>query len=337
MNDFKIKYPIRESKVESWEHFRRIRDLTSKVYGHSINQAFPFKNIRFSWWRICLIWRKEHLRNGYPNFFYEALYHLCFKKFTTNVNSNEELLLVLLVEDELISCSISFDVWRKSKFLRDSHDKVCSLVENCQTFNGRSFQSGIRYIKENLRARMFLKNVIPKSMAMLPRTGSKVSNEYARMALRYVEGYETVICFLVPEAVSWQEEWADLDYLLTRMDEIYGINFMIDTSGLDALIDAVKHRKQIDSCACRLFNMQDATAALLKRLWGDQYMERFQDCFMCIYRRYRKSSMSARGRYTYDVVTQNWIYTMMLKWNMNKSINLRKDVRRALFDMSLQV
>lgn len=334
MNCFKIKYPIMESKAESRRRFSKICDLTSSVFDSNLSWVFSICGVRLGWKMIALYWKKQHSKGNYPNIMFEAIFHLCFKKFSENVNSSDELRLVLLVEEELERCGISFSMWKKTRYFKSAYDSVSDFIKNS---NSRRYHSFKEYVTSRLQKHLFLKNTSPSTWQVIPKTDCRLSGIVAKRIWNITAEYEAMISFLCPGSVAWQEEWTDLEFLLQHMNEIYKIDFAIDPKGFDHLIDAMKYRNKINSCARRLFLMQSGSDELIQHFWEEQYVEKFQSCFLCIYRHYKKSHMSDCGKYAHSNVSQNWIVRTIQRWNLNPEVQLTHDVKKALFEISIAV
>ena len=103
-------YPVYESVEESWERFTKIYELTDTITGDGVVPVTT-EDICMSWAGIAMYWKLDSFLGGKPNFMYEAIYHVRYRRFSTNVNTHEEMMLTLLIEDELCRCGYAFQVW----------------------------------------------------------------------------------------------------------------------------------------------------------------------------------------------------------------------------------
>ncbi len=103
-------YPIYETEEDSWERFLKIYELTDQIAGEDCIVPVDSNDIRDAWAGIAMYWKIAAFFGNNADFMYEAIYHIRYGRFSQNVNTHNELLLTLLIEDELCRCGYAFHV-----------------------------------------------------------------------------------------------------------------------------------------------------------------------------------------------------------------------------------
>lgn len=333
----KFVYPVWETEEESWKRFRRICELTVKVTGRDFSSNYRDYNICGCWEKLADYWIDQVGFFGSVNYMEEAIYHIMFRRFSANVASHSELLLVLFIEEELTRCGFAFSVWSQVSMFEDAYKAV--LYAWYRSLDGKRWDYACYcfYMKCFVQKRVLLKNLHPD--VWLSRVGdyTHLCDGRARHIWKRVADYEETIRFLIPNANYWQEEWCDPDIIVQHLSELYEIDFSKSFYSLNSLVEAVMYRDNIDACAFRLFRMKVSPVKLLQNIWGDKFIEKLQQCFVNIYRKYKKSNKNPRGLYRRDRVVQNWMFKQINDWHLNGSIELQRPVMKALLEISMGI
>lgn len=154
-----------------------------------------------------------------------------------------------------------------------------------------------------------------------------------------METYEAAIKHLVPDASNWIEEWSDSSILVAHIKNLYGVDFSGDSKSLDALINATRYKDDIENCAWFLYKTKKCSLALLRCLWGDDYVEKLQCAFLSLYKRYKaaKRNKTTRGRYSQTAFMNHWIYKQIDAWRHSEAIELSDKVGKNFFNIALGI
>jgi hypothetical protein len=330
-------YPIWETEEESWKRFRRIRELTVKVTGRDFGSNYCDHNIRTCWAKLADYWSDQVRFFGSVNYIVEAIYHIMFRRFSDNVASSSELLLVLLIDDELTRCGFAFSVWSHMSMFKGAYNSVLSAWHRAFDRNRWDFMCYCFYMQYAIEKRIFLKNLHPDIWHSRVSDCADLCGGCISYVWECVEDYEETIRFLIPDADFWQEEWCDPDIIVKRLSELYEVDFTKNLYSLNCLVEAIMHRDNIDACAFRLFRMKISPVQILQNIWDDKFVEKLQQCFVSIFRKYKKSNQNPRGLYRRDRVVQNWMFKQINDWHLSGSIELQHQVKRALLEISIGI
>lgn len=333
----KFVYPIWETEEESWERFGRICQLTCQVTGHNYNSNYRSQNIRASWEKLANYWADRERFFGSVNYMKEAIYHIMFRRFSVNVAMSSELSLVLLIEDELTRCGFAFSVWNQMSMFEETYKAVLHAWYGELDGKRWDFSCYCRYMHCFVEKRIFLKDLHPDVWLSRVSDCTHLCDGHARCIWKRVEDYNDTIRFLIPDADHWQEEWCDPDIIVKHLIDLYGVDCSKSLYSLNCLVEAVMNRDKIRACAFRLFRMKVSPVPLLQHIWGDKYIEKLQQCFVNIHKKYKKSNKNTRGLYRRERVVQNWMYEQINDWYSSCSVKLDRQVKKALLEMSIGI
>ena len=265
---FNLNYPVWESKEESWNRFENINQLSVELTASC--QAAPDRDgsLNDCWKNITLFWSSHStaLDNASP--FFEALYHICFRKFSDKIQNPLLMRLILLIEDELLSFSYAFKAWLETDALRKAYNEITAPYWENKTFKKHYDTKLYLYLMFRVVKLVMLKNLkhdewirlFPRSNELYPFRSYEVYQN--------VDVYEEGVRFLIPAADSWYEEWSDQSVMIDQINELYGVDYSNDIKGLYSLIFAASHRQDIVTCSWYLYKTKEYSSTLLQQLWG---------------------------------------------------------------------
>ena len=334
---FQLNYPVWESEEESWRRLEEICKLSAELAGnyHAVPQYGS--SLDECWKGIALLWGSDPMSCGDVDPFFEALYHICFRKFSDKVQSPQLMRLLLLIEDELLTFSFAFKAWAQTDLLRNAYDEITAYYCENEIFKKRYDCEIYMYLIYRVIKLVMMKNLkhdewlglFPMSDSLYPFRSYEVYHN--------VDAYEEAVKFLIPAADSWYEEWSDSAIMVEAIDQLYGVDFSGDIKGLYSLIYAVERRKNIDKCALHLYKTKACSIRLLQQLWGADYQEKLQLAFLSLCKRYKsaKRRKPVRGRYGHNDFMSHWIYQQINTWCSDNSVILSKRARNKLFEVGL--
>ena len=335
---FQLNYPVDETEAESRTRYAAICQLSEKLAGVQPVPSLRCRNLEEAWRKLKLFWERHPDAWNNTNLMHEALYYICFRKFSDNVTSPALMELVSRLATELQEFSLAFKVLVQTRMFQDAYLEITAPLCRNKTFNKRYDGELYCYMVNRLAKLVMLKNedFCDSSDASDGRWSCPY---YIWKTYHIVETYEAAIKHLIPDASSWNEEWSDRSILTSRIKNLYGVDFSGDTKSLDALINAVRYKDDIESCAWFLYKTKMCSLALLHCLWGDNYVEKLQCAFLSLYKRYKaaKRNKTARGRYSQTVFMNHWIYKQIDAWRHSEVIELNDKVRSKFFNISLGI
>lgn len=295
MNFDAMKYPVEENTTESWSRFNRIYELTVDLAGGDYSLFIRDAEIEKSWKAIVNSWKDNSRKLNKINFFYEALFHICFGRFSSKVTEDSALKLVLLIEDELTRYGYAFNVWESMQDFIEAYKNIMNPAPNSEA------NKCVRTLKlkQYLRCRLFKKVILKDKYP--DEWDNKL--DCARNAYRYgtsylrsnMEQFEESITFLIPEAIAWSEQqWCDEVQILEKLKQLYGVDYSTDLRSFDYLLDAVRYRDMTNQYTYYLYYISTFSLSLAQRFWGERYESMVLFCFMDIYKRYRRSGKTQR-------------------------------------------
>lgn len=329
-------YPVYETKAESWERFAKIYKLTAKIAGEGHNVPVIDKDIRASWAGIAMYWKIASFLGGKANFMYEAIYHVRYRRFSPDVNTHEELLLTLLIEDELCRCGYAFQVWSDLEEFEEAYQEL--LFPSKRSRGWQSFCPPCleMYLAGNMANRIMLKDRRPIDWGD-ELDCDRATFPYGPDYMRYrITLYERAISTLLPESAQWNEEWTDGAYVAQCIKTKYGMDFTNDQKGFNHLIELVTEKNFPRCCARHLYALKNVTPGLLTVLWGEKTETMLQRCFLDVYSRYKSAKDSARSRYSKQNITQSWLYQWVIEHCVASSAMLDKKVKIAAYNIAVR-
>lgn len=333
-----VKYPIEEGVAESWRRFNRIYGLTADLADKDINTFRQSTDIIRAWETIANVWESYAPGWGNVDIFYEALFHNCFRKFSSKVSESKMLKLILLVEDELLRCGYAFDTWKNMKTFRSAYKEILYPANNKSRECVKRWK--LRwYLQDQMLKHVLLKNKYPEEWGDKLNCTSAVYPYNARELRSNIEKFENSIKFLIPKAKSWNDrQWADESLILREIKSLYGVDFSDDLESLDNLLAAVLYREHVETYSYYLYRINDFPVSLAQHFWSAQYFQKIQDCFIAIYKRYKRARKNTKNsRYRQDRVVNGWLYKQIAEWYNDPMVALSDKVRKAYFEISIGV
>ena len=335
-----VLYPIEESVDESWERFAKIYELSDMIVGEDQIVPVYTQDIRASWAAIAMFWKADAFRQGTPNFLYEAIYHVRYRKFSPNVNTHEELLLTLMVEDELCRCGYAFQVWCNLEEFKEAYQELLFPAKHSRGWNAFCPVCLKLYLAGSMANRIMLKDRRPIDWGAELDCDS-ATYPYGPDYMRYrITVYERAISILIPESDQWYEEWTDGDYAVKCIKDKYGMDFTNDPEGFDHLIDLATEKNFPRYCALPLYALKNVTSKLLDTLWGEKSRTMVQRCFLVIYSRYKISKKNTkRSKYSAEKLADSWLYQWMDQKRMADELDpkMRNKIRSAMLKIALNI
>ncbi len=336
---FQLNYPVWESEEESWNRFEEIYKLSAELAGNC--QAVPQRGSSLDecWKDVALLWDSNPMACGNVDPFFEALYHICFRRFSDRAHNPLLMRLLLLIEDELLTFSFAFKAWLQVDSFEEAYHEITNPYWDNKTFKKRFDTEIYLYLMYRVVKLVMLKNLKHDEWLRLFPMGDNLYPFRSYEVYRNVDAYEEAVKFLIPAANSWYEEWADRAVMVEAISQIYGVDFSDDIKGLYSLIYAVEHRKNIDTCSWHLYRTKACSMTLLQKLWGADYAEKLQLGFLSLCKRYKnaKRRKPVRGRYGYSDFMNHWIYQQINTWRSDNTVGLNPKVRNKLFDIALDL
>lgn len=338
-NLFQLNYPVDETEAESKTRYMAICELSEELVGVQPVPALRCSNLEEAWRKLKLFWEHHPDAWNNTNLMYEALYYICFRKFSDEVTTPILMELVSRLATELQEFSLAFSVLVHTKMFQSAYLAITAPLRVNKAFKKRCDGELYRYLVNRLAKLVMLKN--EDFLNNSDSSGEyNFSCPYSIWKTYYiVESYEETVKYLIPNASSWSEEWADSTVMVSSIKDLYDVDFSGDPKSLDALINATRHRNDISTCAWYLYKTKACSLKLLHRLWGDNYVEKLQYGFLDLHKRYKaaKRNKTARSRYGQSAFMNHWIYKQIDAWRHSKVIELSDKVRTNFFNISLGV
>lgn len=336
---FDLDYPVWEKETESWSRFEVIYKLTAEL---AVNcQSAPKRNCSLNecWENIVLFWNEHAVTYGDINLLFEALYHLCFRKFSDSVQDPLMMRLILLIEDELQTFSFAFKVWAQMDVFQEAYNNITAHYYDNKIFKKHYDPDLYMYLVHRVVKLVMFKNLEYSNWRSLFPINSNLYPLRPYDIYVNVDMYEEAVTFLIPAATSWYEEWSDSACMISNINQLYGVDFSNDTKGLYSLINAAMHREDIAKCSLYLYGLHECPTVLLQHLWGPNYAEALQLGFLSLCKRYKnaKRRQVVRGRYGHSDFMNNWIYKQINSWRCDHTIVLSKKVKDKLFEVGLDI
>lgn len=333
-------YPVYETEAESWERFAKIYELTDMIVGEDQIVPVYTQDIRSSWAVIAMLWKTEAFLQGRPNFMYEAIYHVRYRKFSPNVNTHEELLLTLLVEDELCRCGYAFQAWCNLEEFKDAYQELLFPAKHSRAWNAFCPPCLRMYLAGNMANRIMLKNIRPIDWGA-ELDCDLATYPYGPDYMRYrITVYERAISALIQESTRWNEEWTDGEYAVKCIKDKYGMDFTNDPEGFDHLIALATEKNSPRCCALHLYALKNVTPNFLDALWGEKSRAMVQRCFLEIYSRYKISKKNTkRSKYSFEKVVDSWLYQWICQKRCAGELDakLEHKLNKALINIGMNV
>lgn len=336
---FQLNYPVDETEAESQTRYSVIRQLSEELAGVQSASLLNYISLEEAWRKLMLFWECHSDAWNNANLMYEALYYICFRKFSDNVTTPILMELVSRMATELQEFSLAFKVLVQTRMFQDAYLEITAPLCRNKTFKKHYDGELYLYLVNRVAKLVMLKNEYFRD-----HSDTSDKHEYSCPVsiwetYHIVETYETAVEYLVPDASNWTEEWSDRAVMVTCIKNLYGVDFSDDTKSLDALINATRCRDNIEVCAYFLFRTKACSLELLHRLWGDNYVEKLQRAFLSLYKRYKaaKRNRTACSCYGQVAFKNHWIYKQIDMWRRNDAIDLSDKVRRNFFNISLGI
>lgn len=336
---FQLNYPVDETEAESLARYTTICELSEDLVGVLQVPSLRCCNLEEAWRKLVFFWECHPDAWNNTNLVHEALYYICLRKFSDNVNTPILMELVSRLATELQEFSLAFKVLVHTKMFQNAYLAITAPLHKNKILKKRCNSELYLYLVNRLAKLVMLKNE-----DFLDSPASSGERDFSCpyfiwKTYHIVETYEAAIKQLIPEAINWTEEWSDRSILVAHIKNLYGVDFSGDTKSLDALINAVRYKDDIERCAWFLYKTKMCSLALLHCLWGDNYVEKLQCAFLSLYKRYRaaKRNKTARGRYSQTVFMNHWIYKQIDAWRHSEVIELNDKVRSKFFNISLGI
>jgi hypothetical protein len=335
---FSLNYPVRESEEESWIRFEELYRLTAEiaVSYHTVPQRDS--SLMDCWKNLALFWGCHSIEVNGANLFREVMYHICFRKFSDRVE--EPLLrLILLIEDEVLAFSFAFKAWVQTDVFREAYDEITGPYWYNPIFKKKYDGDMYTYLMYRVVKLVMIKNLTRDEWYNLFPMSDNLYPFRAYEVYQNVDEYEEAVKFLIPAAHVWYEEWSDRSVIIEQLQQLYGLDFSNDIKGLYSLINATKHRQDIDTCSWYLYRTKECSMVLLQHLWGSNYPEKLQRGFLSLCKRYKsaKRRNPARGRYGHSDFMRHWIYQQINAWRCDKTVDISKKVRDKLFEVGIGI
>ena len=331
-------YPVYESVEESWERFTKIYELTDTITGDGVVPVTT-EDICMSWTGIAMYWKLDSFLGGKPNFMYEAIYHVRYRRFSTNVNTHEEMMLTLLIEDELCRCGYAFQVWSHLEEFEEAYQELLFPQKGSQGWKEFCPWYMKMYLAGNMANRIMLKGKRPIDWGN-ELDCDRATFPYGPDYMSYrVTVFEQAMEILLPESSEWYEEWMDIEYITECIKARYKMDFTNDSDGFDNLIGLTVERKYPKVCASYLYRLNNITPELLDVLWGENTQDMMQKCFMDVFRRYRaaKRAGSKRSNYSHRAVQQSWLYHWVAQMSNIEETKPSSAIKKAMFKIELNI
>lgn len=336
---YQIKYPVWECRKESWKHFEEIYKLSVELAGRVQLTPPRCSSLEKCWIELAVFWEKNPIAVCNSELMFETLYHICFRKFSKNMQDPTLMRLILLVEDELLTCSFAFKVWLKTESFKEAFDEITAPLWYNPTFRKVYDGELYMYLTYRVTKLVMMKNLNREKWIRL-FGDFDYSHPYSTWKIYwYVDEYENAVQFLIPNACLWNEEWADRSTMVACIRDLYDVDFSNDIQGLDSLINATKHRKDIETCTRYLYKTKACSPQLLHHLWGADFAKKLQCGFLSLCKRYKtaKKNVTTRGRYEHTKFVNHWIFKQIDDWRRDKSVVLSDKVRAKLFNVGLGI
>ena len=294
---FQLNYPVDETVEESKIRYMAICELSEELAGVQSVPSLRCSNLEEAWRKLKLFWERHPDAWNNTNLMYEALYYICFRKFSDNVTALSLMALVSRLATELQEFSLAFNVLVQTRMFQEAYLEITAPL--CQNKTFKKHYNGELY---NYMVNRLAKLVMLKNEDFCDRSNAddgRCSYPYSIWKTYHiVETYEAAIKHLIPDASNWTEEWSDSSIVIAQIKNLYGVDFSGDAKSLDALINATRYRDDVENCAWFLYKTKKCSQALLRCLWGDNYVEKLQCAFLSLYKRYKaaKRNKTARGR-----------------------------------------
>lgn len=333
-------YPVYETEAESWARFAKIYELADKIVGEDQIVPAYIQDIRASWAAIAMFWKTDAFHQGRPNFLYEAIYHVRYRKFSPNVNTHGELLLTLLVEDELCRCGYAFQVWCNLDEFKEAYQELLFSAKHSRGWSAFCPVCLKLYLTGSMANRIMLKDRRPIDWGA-ELDCDLATYPYGSDYMRYrITVYERAISILIPESDRWYEEWTDGDYAVKCIKDKYNMDFTNDPEGFDHLIALATEKNFPRYCALPLYALKNVTPNLLEALWGEKSYTMVQRCFLEIYSRYKTGKKNTkRSKYSFEKVVDSWLYQWIYQKRCAGELDpkLEHKLNKALINIGMNV
>ena len=336
---FQLNYPAGETAAESRGRYTAICELSEALVGVPPVPSLRCRDLEEAWRKLTLFWERHPDAWNNTDLMYEALYYICFRKFSDKVTHPVLMELVSRLATELREFSLAFKVLVHTKMFQNAYLAITAPWHKNKTMKKRYDGELYLYLVNRLARLVMLKN---EDFSDHPGNSDKhdFSCPYSIWKTYHiVDTFEEAVEYLIPDASSWTEEWSDRAVMITSIKDLYGVDFTGDTKSLDALINASRFRNNIDTCAWYLYQTKACSTKLLHRLWGDSYAETLQLVFLNLCKRYKaaKRNKSARGRYGQSTFVNHWIYKQIDAWRRSEVVELSDKVRKNFFNIGLGI
>lgn len=336
---FQLNYPVDETVEESKIRYMTICELSEELAGVQPVPSLRCSNLEEAWRKLKLFWERHPDAWNNTNLMYEALYYICFRKFSDNVTMPNLMELVSRLATELQKFSLAFSVLVHTQMFQSAYLAITAPLYENKTFKKRYDGELYLYLVNRLAKLVMLKD---EDFLGSPDASGEhdFSCPYSIWKTYYiVESYEEAVTYLIPDASNWTEEWADRAMMVRHIKDLYGVDFSGDPKSLDALINATRHRNDISTCAWYLYKSKACSQELLHRLWGDNYVEKLQYGFLDLHKRYKaaKRNKTTRGRYSQTAFMNHWIYKQIDEWRHSGVIELSDKVGKNFFNIALGI
>lgn len=332
-----VNYPIEESVTESWRRFDRIYNLTTELAESDIIIFHQGADVSRAWKTIADVWESYAPGWGNVDIFYEALFHNCFRRFSSKVSESKMLKLVLLVEDELLRCGYAFNAWKDMPAFRRACNEILYPNSNSESLKLVKRWKLRWYLHERMLKRVMLKDKYPEEWGNSLDCTDAAYPYSARYLRSSIERYEDTVKFLLPEAEYWDDkQWADEVLILQEIKEHYGVDYTDDLESLNNVLAAIPDRYEPRTYFYHLYCIKDFPEAIAKRFWEERYDQVVQECFLDIYKRYRRAKDTTKNsRYRRDRVMNGWIYKQIEAWYNSEAVVLSPKVKKAYFNVTI--
>lgn len=327
---------VKKLRAESRRNFELIYEKTLEVLNLDKISAPCSGGFQKCWDDLQDIWRSnvQQLDCVVMN---SVMYHIALGWYPGQGMSRDLQDLLLMVEQAVLAEGYAFEVWKESGVLRRELDFVRELMTPGSELACCGSKWFGRYVYSCTFSQVYLKR-------------RKVCSEFEDMcwedfmmfgtthqARANVVVFESAIESLLPGAKAWTRgQWTDESWIMQEIYRVHGIDYTLDYSGFDALIDVFALRLNGCSYDRSLMLLDAFPDTMMACLWPQNTQLELERFFLRVSKRTRKqmkANPNTYGAFHTRVLTNSWV------WNyyFNGTVTFSNKVKAEKFNVMLGV
>lgn len=337
------------STAEANRIFNEMLKQTTSLFSLSPAEAFCSSGSKKRWNDLANIWKNYADEACEYSIFDLALHKIYWGVYPEPMKENY-IPLVRLVEDELISDSPAFNVWRTHPSYRFAFSYMKDQ-EKALVHRGPRPHSCIFANYQNSR---FWFNVVYKRRKpnLINPAASLHDMKAAKTHERIYaacEGFEKAINCLIPDSKNWtDEQWLDDLNIRRNLKKLYNITYTHYDKDFEILISSLINKLHYNAPIhlAQLLELNTIPNGMIQRIWPVQTDTELKKLFMLAASRAKNSETRIRngtsrryGIHSYSKLQQSWLYEYVYNdvTHRASSDNFEIKLKKKLFEVSAYI